>query len=313
MRIPDRLVKCVGFVSRPGQKLKYVGTVFGVGLRQPGTMHAPLHLVTAKHVADAIGADFVVGFNGKDGIPIFLETRGQAEWFFHPTDPNGVDVAVMPFAPGMGDLYDFVGLPSDSFATADRIVEYSIGLGDEVTNIGLFAPFHGKTHFIPIVRTGNIAMMPTDLVPTKFGDIEAYLVEGRSMGGLSGSPVFCRSTIHVAGISKGKQRFASGLGEFHFLGLMQGHWDKELFPQPDVKESVNMGVAIVVPATKILETLMHPQLASMREEAMRRIEAENPPTADVADDEPSFTQQAFEANFRKVTRVGTSESGEVKP
>jgi hypothetical protein len=31
---------------------------------------------------------------------------------------------------------------------------------------------------------GNIAMMPDEVIPTEFGDIEAYLVEARSIGGL---------------------------------------------------------------------------------------------------------------------------------
>jgi hypothetical protein len=282
MRIPDWLVKCVGFISHNREKLEYKGTVFGVGIPHNGTTTRGLiHLVTAKHVAERMGTDFIIGFNGKDGLPLYLRSNEEVNWFYHPTEPDAVDVAVMPFTPGKGDLYDFMGVPVDSFATTERIAEFSIGLGDEITNIGLFAPFPGKTHFIPIIRTGNVAMMPEDPVPTQIGEIEAYLVEGRSMGGLSGSPVFCRSTVHVpVSTDRGKQGIVSGLGEFHFLGLMHGHFHKEFFPEPHTQEFVNMGVAIVIPAKKILEVLYHPELVKMREDAINRINESDLPTND---------------------------------
>ena len=58
----------------------------------------------------------------------------------------------------------------------------------------------------------NIAMIPDEPVTTSLGDIKAYLVEARSIGGLSGSPAFVRETG------------AEGTGSFYLLGLMHGHW-----------------------------------------------------------------------------------------
>jgi len=98
------------------------------------------------------------------------------------------------------------------------------------------------------------------------GPIDAYLVEARSIGGLSGTPVF----VHMGGVRTlaGKARFRGG--SFYWLGLMHGHWDlpvsytDSLAENISTGERVNMGIAIVVPAMKILEVLTQPQLVEMR-------------------------------------------------
>lgn len=59
----------------------------------------------------------------------------------------------------------------------------------------------------------------------------------------------------------------SGLGSLHLLGLVHGHWEVPAsFSNPEQAEAVNMGVSIIVPAKKILETLYHPELVAMRKE-----------------------------------------------
>src|SRR5205085_3060301 len=202
MRVPDAIAKSVGFVSRfePGQEngtkpLKFGGTAFVVGVRT-NAESGLAHLVTAKHVAEAIApAEAVIAMNAKDGAPRFLRT-GNQKWFYHPTESDSVDVAVIPFGTTNFAEYDITWIPEDIFATEERITQFGIGLGDEIVVVGLFTRFFGSTHLIPLVRSGSIAMMPRDKVPTgAFGEMEAYLAEGRSIGGLSGSPVFVRNTV----------------------------------------------------------------------------------------------------------------------
>jgi hypothetical protein len=152
----------------------------------------------------------------------------------------------------------------------------SIGSGDEVFITGLFAHLSGSKRNLPIVRMGNIAMMPGEPVPTTaFGDIEAYLIEARSIGGLSGSPAFVRETVQM------------GLGSFYLLGLMHGHWDippqqknDELQVGEDMFSRVNLGIAIVVPAKKILEVVNQPELLEMRRTADEKRRRETMPTLD---------------------------------
>jgi len=46
---------------------------------------------------------------------------------------------------------------------------------------------------------------------------------------------------------------------------MWGHWDLPIGVSSQQAEAVNMGIAIVIPAQKILEVLYHPELVAMRE------------------------------------------------
>jgi hypothetical protein len=304
MRIADQLLKSVGFVSRfqPGQPLEFGGTAFIVGVKMDANASLA-HLVTAKHVAEAIEpAEAVIAMNAKDGEPRFLRT-GDQKWFYHPTEKDSVDVAVIPFGTPNEGLYDIGFIPEDIFATEKRIAEYDIGLGDELIIVGLFTRFKGVTQVSPIVRTGNIAMMPRDRLPIKgFGEMEAYLAEGRSIGGLSGSPVFVRNTVKWPVQSSKGISHLYGLGDGHLLGLMHGHWEVPLsFSATEQAEGVNMGVSIIVPAKKILETLYHPELAAMRKEHFEKLKQSKSPTTDSAFQKP-FTKDDFDSALRKATR-----------
>jgi hypothetical protein len=106
--------------------------------------------------------------------------------------------------------------------------------------------------------------------------MDAYLIESRSIGGLSGSPVYVRRTLglpHPQTDPDGRREMLFGAGRFFLLGLAHGHWDikeselnKFTYVQ-DAKRGVNMGIAIVVPASKIIETLDHPRLVAIRKDA----------------------------------------------
>ena len=138
----------------------------------------------------------------------------------------------------------------------DTFTQGKIGLGDEVYITGLFKGVAGSKRNQPIVRIGNIAMIPTEPIPTEdFGNIEAYLIEARSIAGLSGSPVFVRESFLMS-------------GKHFFLGLCQAHWGIELrndFILTRARtDRVNYGIATVIPAKKILEVLNHPFLVNLR-------------------------------------------------
>lgn len=272
MRVANVMAKCVGFISRLQDPLDYRGTVFVVGVPYDESTSV-LHLVTAKHVAIALGdEDFTIAFNGTDGLPMFATPGEDNRWFYHPTEEDCVDVAVMPFSTLRMDEYDVTPIPIAMFATDEKISQYEIGIGDEIVNVGLFTPFFGSSHLIPILRTGNIAMMPRDKVPVKnFGSMDAYLAEGRSIGGLSGSPVFCRNTVKMPTVGANQEMsFITGLGKTHFLGLMHGHWDMPVDSSEAVRQFVNMGISIIIPAKKILEVLNNQELVKLREEAFKR-------------------------------------------
>jgi hypothetical protein len=273
LRVPDRLVTCVGFISLAGSEPQYIGTTFIVGVAGKWGNAYP-HAVTAKHVAEWVdGKPFMIGVNFKDGEMGWFGSN--MKWWYHPTESDTVDVAVTVFTPT--SRMDVEYLPETIFATDKRIEQYAIGVGDEINVVGLFTEFFGSRKHIPIVRTGNIAMMPSDKLPVNGGEAEVYLVEGRSIGGLSGSPVFVRHTVTmpvIAADTKEPQR-VSGVSQLHLLGLMRGHWDLKLGADPAQAEAVNMGIAIVIPAQKILEVLYHPELVALREEQDDRFREAN--------------------------------------
>jgi hypothetical protein len=316
MRISEDTLKCVGFISHDHPQLDFLGTVFIVAIENDNGLGDWCHLVTAKHVAEVIDpGPFVVAMNARDGAPRFLKSGDDVRWFYHPTEANSVDVAVCPLATPNMAAYDIRSIRETVFATDARIAEYGIGLGDELIIVGLFTRFFGTSKLIPIVRTGNIAMMPTDKIPVKnFGEIEAYLAEGRSIGGLSGSPVFVRNTVNMQTVTdKGVPAVLSGLGPFHFLGLMHGHWDLPLtFSSTEQAEAVNMGVSIIIPAKKVLEVLYHPELVQMRKELDEKARAKNYPVADSAQQAKPFTKEDFEAALKKASRKISLQDGKKK-
>jgi len=167
-------------------------------------------------------------------------------------------------------VWDLLAFPMTGAATSEVRAKEEIGLGDEVFLTGLFERHYGTTRNIPILRTGAIAAMPEEPIywtrTTVEGDravsMDAYLIEARSIGGLSGSPVF----VYVGSTRRtGSGAVAIRAGRtYYLLGLMHGHWDAPpdaLSDSDEMRaEAVNMGIGIVVPVEAIMETLNHPKL-----------------------------------------------------
>ena len=245
-----------------------------------------------------MGQDFYVRVNTHGGSSQIVQ-GGGVKWWVHPTDEE-VDVAIIPWAPPE-NIFQIKYISTETFLTEDVIKDKNIGTGDEVFITGLFANLHGHAKNLPIVRMGNVAMMPGEPVPTSLGPIDAYLIEARSIGGVSGSPVFVRQTVPV------------GTGPFYLMGLMHGQWDlppesknDALVADESGVSSVNMGIAIVVPAKKILEVLNHPELITMRGEAEKIMREQEFPTMDsvgeaLVPDNPTHKEE-FDRHFDEAVK-----------
>ena len=309
MRLPDQVLHTCCFIAHRTQEPKFGGTGFIASIRgQHG--NAFLYLVTAKHVAEAVEhGPFVVGLNQKNGSRAMLDVD-EIRWYYHPTESNAVDAAVMLFSPERYETLNVEWAHEEMFATPASMQAAGIGIGDEVATIGLFTRFWGKNQHAPIVRIGNLAMLPKERVPVKdFDPMEAYLVEGRSIGGLSGSPVFVRQTLNMTVTNeRGMQVPFAGTGQIYFLGLMHGHWDvpTSVLEKEGIEavEAVNMGISIVVPAHKILEILYQPELVAMRKKIDQDISAASGSVQDSELKKPdhAFTRKDFEAALKKASR-----------
>jgi hypothetical protein len=292
MRIPDNLKKCVVFIGikepqESMEQMRYIGTAFIVSVPSSIVPKSSfIFLVTAKHVARKIEKkECYLRVNLKSGKSEIFGL-GNISWFFHPDEVRPTDVAVYPFALEKDVLkqIDFEAIPIVSFLTDETRIKQGIGEGDEVFMVGLFSKHTGNQKNLPIVRTGTIAMISDEPIQTqKFGSIEAYLIESRSIKGLSGSPVF---VLKPNGIQIGKHTVPSSIVTLHFLGLMHGHWDLKPGESVEVddaeggEDSINVGIAIVIPAKHILETINCDGLMKFRESQEANWIAKNSPTPD---------------------------------
>ena len=157
--------------------------------------------------------------NTSDGKAKLIEVNSP--WFFSE-DPSA-DIAVLPYRPD-SKIFVYRTVPLSMFVTDDLVAQKGIGVGDELYMAGLFTRRFGSDCNRPIVRSGIIAAMPDEPIPdSKTGlSFSAYIAEVRSIGGLSGSPVF---------VALGPARAHNGQItlelQFALLGVVRGHWDEK--------------------------------------------------------------------------------------
>lgn len=277
MQIPEEIKKCVVFVCyKSTNEMKLAGTGFfvGVPLEVEGTVLNHIYLITARHIIDAIekrSSDKTVylRMNLNDGGATFVGTKID-EWRFHPKESNA-DVAALSWAPPL-KTFDLRYIGTELAVTEDIINKENIGVGDDVFLVGLFVNHFGSKQNLPIIRVGNIASMPEEKVYTDYGGIDAYLVEARSIGGLSGSPVF--AFIGAMRRIGGDTHLGREGPLFYWLGLMHGHFELSKLELDNLGEDsltntkINTGIAIVVPTWKILEVINQEVFMKAREKLM---------------------------------------------
>jgi hypothetical protein len=285
MAIPDEVRKCVCFVGYriASGEICLAGTAFWLSRLLDGTDRRFIYLVTARHVIDHIkglGLDSVLlRLNSKSGSAFWVECK-MADWHFHPD--ASIDVALLRVAIPSGADHLSIGL--EMAATNEVMAREKIGIGDEVFVTGLFTHHYGDTNNIPIVRVGNIAAMTGAKVKSKNGPIDAYLIESRSIGGLSGSPVFVN-----LGLVRHGAFSSTGNPIFYWMGLIHGHFDVDEsrvdsngdIVDDGVKESrVNTGIAVVIPFEKVMETIGQPSIKVIEEGISEQAKKETYPVPD---------------------------------
>lgn len=286
MNIPDEIRKCVVFLGyeRQGQ---FVAAATGFVIAQEEHGMRLGFLVTAQHVVGGLlakGHDIWIRTNLKSGLCEQQPVPAQI-WHYHPNSPQGSDVAAaMVNDWGDSDVHAIhINGPQGAVASKEVMNSLQIGLGAEIAIVGLFRSHFGAEHNVPIVRAGNIAAFQDEPIKTQYsGDIDAHLIEARSIGGLSGSPVFLTlPPVRMLRVETGRPghhrmqtTFTSGQGIF-LLGLVHGHFDINNL-NDDVSEGggvggVNTGIGVVVPVEKIVETINEPVWAEERRRAITRL------------------------------------------
>lgn len=166
-----------------------------------------------------------------------IETR-LSQWSFHPDQSRYVDVAVFEYPhyhpvhhEGRLELFRWRdGAPS---ATERHKV------GESVYMPGLFAVHPGEMRNIPVIRHGTIAALPEESIKTEMGELEGYIVELRSMGGHSGSPVLRKYVFRYDADDWDRT-------DYELIGVLSCSWKPSLSDYlTKVAREINYGLAVV--------------------------------------------------------------------
>jgi hypothetical protein len=273
MDIAERARKCVVFIAKVDPSrgtFTPLGTGF-LGVKTTNRIQFQ-HVVTARHVIDEMqGDDIWLRVNTTEGGMVqsngarseLLKTH-KKDWFWLTGTTLYHDIAVCPLMLRQ-TYFDVVHLDFDGEVMDEVKPGRFPEVGDEIFVTGLFTSHQGETHNIPIVRFGNIsATVADEPILTESGPMHGYLVEVKSLGGLSGSPVF----VHFRESSNFNVTRSVLL-----LGLMHGHF---LVENPEDAISItgkdkstgqiNTGIGLVVPGACILDVLSRIDLIKRREQ-----------------------------------------------
>lgn len=320
MRVPDELRESVFFTTteRAGGATS-IGTGFLVGVELGIGNRIACYAVTAAHcLYDKHGLPISVNLllNTLAGGIDQIKTS-PAHWIKHPS----ADVAILPIAPDEG-LFDYRVIGVASAATSEVITSKQIGPGDDIFVTGLLVHHPGRSRIMPIVRLGCIAALPEDSVRLRLGDYSGApvvddvvaLIEARSIGGLSGSPVyahlpFWRDTEENS-IFMGMGGKASSGGAHWLLGVMHGFFPVGQNDPDGVSggdENLNTGIAVVTLIDRVLDLVNRPDVVGQRERLIAMIEANNIPTPTTAGAETTTEFARFEDLAKNLIRVPKSE------
>jgi hypothetical protein len=253
---PGEILKCIVCISykMADGTFRFAGSAFLID--RPASADLPQYglgyVVTAKHVIDGVRStglnEIFVCAKRKDGNVGLWQTNAE-DWVSHHDPTCDLSATRLRIISQIDHLSISPPLWRDSVSSADM----EPAVADEVYIAGFFSPQVTASRIHPVLRIGNIAALRKEPVLTAIGSVDAYLVETRSFSGLSGSPVFRRASGFRSGT------FILCDPDFYLLGVMHGHFDIE---SPNIgresraqQNNVNMGVGIVIPASKLAELI----------------------------------------------------------
>ena len=269
MEFVKRACKCVVFIggkTEMGQFIPY-GTGFLISKFTDDSFEIQFdYVVTCVHVVDIAESKIWIRVNLIDGGSEIIETLKDS-WFLNRDN----DIAILSryFS---NDTFDVARIIEQDFVTNDVLIRMEVEPGDETFTVGLFTSHEGFIRNMPIVRMGNIAAIPKEKVLIDIGYREAYLVESRSIGGLSGSPVFLLLGAGIRGEPE------SSVGSF-LLGMMQGRLNttdaNDVVGGDSITDTINTGIGVVIPVDIIRDTINHPHLIAQREDTVKKLKKES--------------------------------------
>lgn len=261
MRITDKVLKCAVFLgTMENGKFVSLGTAFLVNKAHKD--YGFQYLVTAQHnIIQAGTRPLHVRVNRLNGRAEVLDEIPPDLWIHHPESAKRfVDVAAISITLPI-DIYDVAFIKDSDLWSREKVAERDIGVGEELFYPGLFHHHSGEQKNLPVMRTGILAAMPSEPVQTTRGPVEAYLMESRSIGGHSGSPVFANLLAHRAYYSDKTVALPHPMEDQRYpvLGLLRSYFkaaDEGLSTEGRADDlSLNSGISTIIPAWEITAIL----------------------------------------------------------
>jgi hypothetical protein len=212
-----------------------------------------------------------------------------SEWAF---DANGDDLSAVDITESLeGTAAENWYVFEPDFISRERYDDLMIDIGEDTMMAGLFASHSGGERNIPSVRFGNISMTPNEkALVEQLNGIKrpSYLVDTRSRGGYSGSPVFVYRTPD-GDLRRGRRQHPTAIIMtrdnmlFALLGIHCGQfWEPAQVRKARAAEAMGDvihegdvlrregGMTIVVPAWRISELLDRKEFEMQRKERDER-------------------------------------------
>jgi hypothetical protein len=306
MQIDDLIRNCVVFIGNEvGDQFHAEGTGFLAALTSEE--YDFRHVITAAHVVwperrrpgnrdTSPQGTIALRMNKKGGLSRTFTTN-RSDWIF-PTS-RSLDLCAYRFSeyannPENDLVFTWLNLSTIALINKDdhfeeygiyRVFDRQLCLGDEVFLTGVFVSHIGSKRNIPIIRIGNVAAMPEEPIEFFSPTRPAYLIETRSLGGLSGSPVFLHlypermrgDRVTMAWARPGTELRDGDeiIVPYILIGMVLGtpgssQYLKD-FPDsemPIVDADFNSGISVVLPVKQIIEFLHMPELLQERAEAI---------------------------------------------
>lgn len=266
-RIPDFVQESAAYLYPDGNRARvgegFGGSAFLVRHHAPGdTKRAQLYAVTNAHVIE--GGHRSLRLTIEPGTMAIVDTP-ESDWSFHR---KGDDLAACP-VPLAPEQFKHDLLTPAMFADKAILAQFNIGLGDDCFAVGRAISHEGKQRDLPSLRFGNLAQMPGEPVmqarPNGYFAQESYLVEGRAILGISGTPVF----VHILPGIPRPDRPLVDARRWHGPWLLGVTWgcirgEKAPVQRRDAKGQLHAtemvadnvsGMTAVIPAWKLAELL----------------------------------------------------------
>jgi hypothetical protein len=308
--IPENIPDCAIYLypsvidAEDGNKAGGTGFLVGYVTEHKGFNHTTLYAVTNAHVIDSqIGSSPVVRLNTNSGSVEILPLE-VGNWIAHP---DGDDVAVCALKLSTS-IHKFAYVTLPFFLGKDDM--RGIDVGAECFLVGRFQSHDGKQKNQPSLRFGNVAQMNGEPIRNERTGVlqESFIVDVKSIGGYSGSPVFVMSNDIIVTEAHMKRAI-------YFLGVDWCHMTiPEFVRDPQTREPLpgktyvnsNTGMAGVVPAWKVRELLECERVKMSRDDGIKKERdkaAESGAVLDsINDDLGAFTKADFENALTKASR-----------